>query len=203
MFIPLLAVQLDDKLLIHRQLNIFTLGQIQNPAFVIVAIHFEPARHRAMAREFLRQFKHRKLFAVLANRNFLARADLIRRDIHLAAINGDVSVAHQLPCLTPRLRKTQTKNHVVQTPLELLQQQLAGHTTRARGLLEVVAELAFLGKVNALRFLLFAQLQTLAHDLGLAVFPMLSGSEVALLDGALVAETFRAFEEQLYALAAA
>src|SRR5882762_4841477 len=32
---------------------------------------------------------------------------------------------------------------------------------------------------------------------------MLSGSEVALLDGTLVGKTFRAFEEQLYALAAA
>ena len=69
--------------------------------------------------------------------------------------------------------------------------------------LEVVAELAFQREVNALGFLLLAQLQAVANNLGLAVFPVLSGSEVALLDGTLIAETLCAFEEQLHSLAAA
>ena len=112
-------------------------------------------------------------------------------------------VAHQLARLAPRLREAQAVHHVVQTPLELLQEQFAGDALRARRLLEVVAELAFQGEVNALGFLLFAQLQAVANDLGLAVFSMLAGSEVALLDGTLIAETLCAFEEQLHALAAA
>jgi hypothetical protein len=54
-----------------------------------------------------------------------------------------------------------------------------------------------------LALLLFAQLQAVAHDFGFAVFAVLAGSEIALLDGTLIAETLCAFEEQLHALAAA
>ena len=71
------------------------------------------------------------------------------------------------------------------------------------GLLEVVAELAFLGEVHALGFLLLAQLQAVAYDFGFAVFAVLAGSKVALFDGTLIAEALGAFEEQLHALAAA
>ncbi len=127
----------------------------------------------------------------------------IRRNVDFAIVDRDMPVPHQLPRLAPRLREPKAENHVVETTLELLQEQFAGDATRARGLLEVVTELAFEREVDALGFLLLAQLQAVANNLGLAVFPMLSGSEVALLDGALIAETFGAFEEQLHALAAA
>jgi hypothetical protein len=46
-------------------------------------------------------------------------------------------------------------------------------------------------------------LQAITYNLGFAVFPMLSGSEVTLLDGTLIAKTLCAFEEQLHSLAAA
>jgi hypothetical protein len=46
-------------------------------------------------------------------------------------------------------------------------------------------------------------LQAVSHDFGLTIFAMLAGGKVALFDGALVAETSGAFEEQLHALAAA
>src|SRR6516165_2826294 len=118
-------------------------------------------------------------------------------------VHGDVSVTHQLARLTPRLRESEPEHDVVQTALQLLQQLLAGHALGACGLLEVVAELAFLGKVNALRLLLFTQLQTVADDFGFAILPMLPGSEVALLDRTFIAEALCAFEEQPHALAAA
>ena len=84
----------------------------------------------------------------------------------------------------------------------MLQQQLAGHALGACCFLEVVAELAFLSEVDALGFLLFAQLQAVAYDFRLAVLAMLARGKVALLNGTFVGETFRAFEEQLHALAA-
>ena len=127
----------------------------------------------------------------------------IRRNVDFAVVDGNVPVAHQLSRLAPRLCEAQTEHYIVETTLQLLQKQFAGHALCARRLLEVVAELAFEREVNTLGFLLFAQLQTVANNLGLTVFPMLSGSEVALLDGALIAETLCAFEEQLHSLAAA
>src|SRR6185369_4407484 len=42
----LLAVQLDNQLLVDRQLNIFTLGQRQNSSLVVVAINLQPVRKR-------------------------------------------------------------------------------------------------------------------------------------------------------------
>src|SRR5207248_10326834 len=54
-----------------------------------------------------------------------------------------------------------------------------------------------------LGFLLFAELQAVANNLGLAIFTVLSRSEIALLDGTLIGKTFCPFEEQLHALAAA
>jgi hypothetical protein len=57
--------------------------------------------------------------------------------------------------------------------------------------------LAFLGEVDAFGFLFFAQLQTVAYNLGLLIFPVLSGSEVAFLNGTFVAEALGALQEEL------
>jgi hypothetical protein len=84
-----------------------------------------------------------------------------------------------------------------------LQKHFAGNAASPGRFLEIIAELAFLGKVDALGFLLFAQLQAVADNLGLAVLAMLARSKIPLLDGTLIAEALGAFEEQLHALAAA
>ena len=89
-------------------------------------------------------------------------------------IHVDVAVPHQLTSLAAGHSETEAVNHVVQTALQLLQKHFAGDTTGACRLLEVIAELAFLGEINALGFLLFAQLQAVANDLGFAVLAMLS-----------------------------
>ena len=72
-----------------------------------------------------------------------------------------------------------------------------------RGLFEGAAELAFQHAVDAAHLLLFAQLQAVADDLRLAVLAVLSGNEVALLDGALLAVAALALEKQFHALAPA
>jgi hypothetical protein len=119
------------------------------------------------------------------------------------SIHQDVSVTHQLARLTAGGPEAETENNAIKTALELLQEQFAGDAGLARGLLEVVAELAFLGEVDALCFLLFAQLQAVAYNFSLAVLAMLAGSEVALFNGAFVAEALRAFQKKLDAFAAA
>src|SRR5580698_4612036 len=70
----LLAVQLDDQLFVHWQLNIFALGQTQDARLVIVAVDFQPVGHGAVAGEFLGEFEHRQLLALFADGNFFARA---------------------------------------------------------------------------------------------------------------------------------
>src|SRR5262249_61661233 len=91
---------------------------------------------------------------------------------------------------------------VVQAPLHDAQQHLAGVLRRARGELEVAAELPLEDAVEALQLLLLAQPD--------AVFARLAAAEgvharrlVAPLDGALGALTTAALEVELDALPAA
>ncbi len=118
------------------------------------------------------------------NANLVAHAHLERRNVDLAAIHFDVAVANDLAGLTARNGEAETESHVVKTALKLLDQQLAGDALRAAGLLVIRAELALKREVDALGLLLFAQLQAVAYDLGLAVAAVLAGREVALLDRA-------------------
>src|SRR3984893_5727864 len=199
----LFAVQLHNQLLIDRQLNVFALGQTQHARLVIIAVDFQPVGHGAMAGEFLRQLQHGQLAATVADRDLLAGTHLVGGNVDFSSVYSDVAMAHKLSRLAPGLRKAEAVDNIVQPPLQLLQEQFAGDASGARRLFKVIAELALLGKVNALGFLLFAQLQTIAYDLGLAVLAMLSRGEVTLLDRTFVAEAFGAFEEQLHPLAAA
>ena len=76
-------------------------------------------------------------------------------------------------------------------------------TPCVRGLLVVGAELGLEREVDALRLLLFAQLQTVADDLRLAILAVLARGKVALLNGALLGKALGALEEELRAVATA
>ena len=156
-----------------------------------------------MAGEILRDLQDRHLAAVLADSNLFSDADFVGGDVDLAAIHLYVPVTHQLARLAPGNAEAKTVDDIVEAAFELLEQLFAGHTFRSSSILEVVAELAFLGEVNALGFLLFAQLQAIAYNLGLLVFPVLSGSVVTLLNRTLIAEALGALEEELDAFPAA
>src|SRR5262249_80941 len=194
----LLAIQFDDQLLIHRQLNFITLGQRIDAALVVVAINVEPRRLVLVARKVLRYFQDRQLAAAFADCDLFSDAHLIRRNVHLASVNGNVSVTHQLARLAAAEPETQAIYNVVEAALEVLQEQFTGHALRARRLFEVISELAFLGEVNALSFLLLAKLQAVTHDFSFAVFTVLPRRKVALLDRTLIAKTFCAFEKKLH-----
>src|SRR5271165_7206286 len=199
----LLAVQFHNQLLIDGQVDVVARGQREHAALIGVAVHLQPSRRRLMAGKVLCNLQHRELVALLAYRDLVSNIHLERRDVDLSAIHRNVTVADKLAGLTARDGEPEAVYHVVETALQLLEQHLAGNALGAGGTLEVVAELAFLGEVNALGLLLFAQLQAVAHDFRLAVLAMLAGSKIALLDWTLIAEAFGAFEEQLHALAAA
>jgi hypothetical protein len=121
----------------------------------------------------------------------------------LLAIDGDVAVTNHLPCLTPRDGKAQPVGHVVQAPLELLDEQFAGDAGGAVGLFVVLAELAFEREVHALGLLLLMQLQAVAHDLGLAILAVHARGKVALLNRATVGKALGALQKKLGAFATA
>ena len=85
----------------------------------------------------------------------------------------------------------------------MLNQQFTGDALCAIGLLVVGAELAFEREVHTLGLLLLVQLQAVANDLRLAVFAVLAGRKVALLNRATVRCTFGALQKELGAFATA
>src|SRR5882762_10271025 len=199
----LLAIKLDDQLFIDWDVNLAAFRNLRQAALVGVAVDVHPRRRRLMAVEFLGHLQARHLATAFAHGNFLSHADLEGRNVHLASVDGDVPVTHELPGLPAGHGKTHAVDDVVQAPFELLQEHLAGDTPGLRSLFEVVAELAFLHEEHALGFLFFTQLQAIAHNLRLLVFSVLARRKVALFDGALLAKTLCALEEQLHAFATA
>src|SRR5882762_2914108 len=202
MTIDLLAVQLNYQLLVHRQLDVFAPRQRDHASLVVLAIDLQPHRRRLMTGKIPCDFENRNLAAALANLNLFSDGDLVRRNVHLLTIHLHVSVTHQLARLAAGNAEAQPVDDIVQTPLQRLQQFRTRHTFGFDRVLEVIPELAFLGEVDAFGFLFFAQLQTVAYNLGLLVFPVLSGSEVAFLNRTLVAEALGAFQEELDAFPA-
>ena len=138
-----------------------------------------------------------QFLGAFADRDHIANLALEARDVDLAAVDLDVSVTNNLARLAARNRKTEAVSNVVETRLELLQEQFAGDAGLVGSLLVVGAELGLEREVDALGLLLLAKLQTVADNLldllGLAV---LSRGEVALFDGALVAKALRSLEEE-------
>src|ERR1700736_4756325 len=102
-------------------------------------------------------------------------------------------MADDLARLSPAGAKAHAVNYVVQPALETDEQVLAGDALLVRGFFKPVAELPLQQPVDAAQLLLLAELQTIADELGLTVFTMLSRNEVALFNSALLAVTALSF----------
>src|SRR5882724_1192521 len=145
-----------------------------------------------MAGEILCDFENGNLTAALANLDLFSDRNFVRGNIYFLSIHLHVSVTHQLARLAAGNTEAQPEDNVVETPFERFQKLRTRDTLGSNRVLEIIPELAFLGEIDAFGFLFFAQLQTVAYDFGLFVFPVLSGSEVAFLNWAFVAKALRA-----------
>src|SRR5258708_2278636 len=109
----------------------------------------------------------RVILAGFADRDFLARFYHERGDVDLLAIHQDMTVAHGLTRLSAAGCEAHPVKNTVEPALEAAQQVFAGDALHACGFFERVAELAFQHAVNAANLLLFAELKTVADELGL------------------------------------
>src|SRR3990172_3647742 len=86
-------------------------------------------------------------------------------DRHLAPVDLEVAVGHHLAPLPARGREAQAEHHVVQPPLQELQEVLAGDAFLPLRPGEVLAELLLEDAVNPLGFLLLAELDAEGREL--------------------------------------
>src|ERR1017187_293566 len=98
----LLAVELDDELLVDGQVDVGAGGQGQYLARKVLAVDVQPLHGTLAAGKVARLFEHNQLFRAFADRDLVANLALEGRDVDLAAVYLDVAVANQLARLTAR-----------------------------------------------------------------------------------------------------
>src|SRR5215470_3501135 len=197
----LLGEQLDDHLLLHRDLDVLPDGQSAHGAFLLVDVHLEPGGNLSPARA--KVVGHALLhLGGGTDLHDLPHPHDVGGDGDLAAVDLDVPMPDHLTRLSARGGHAQAEHHIVQPALEQLEQVLPRTPALSLGDGEVAAELALQHPVDALGLLLLAELDAVVRELrpGQSV---LARRIVPPLNGALVAEAPRALEEQLDAFAPA
>src|SRR5207245_8556468 len=115
--------------------------------------------------------------ARLPDSELIARFHRVARGLGHASVDGDVAVTDELPRLRPRLGEAGAVDGVVETPLEVDEQRLAGGTGHLGGTVERVLHLPLENAVHASRLLLLAKLQREVGDLAPRCWCMPGGDE--------------------------
>src|ERR1043165_7527102 len=176
----LLAVKLDDELLVDRAVNVAARRQCRHARAHLRAFRrHDPARTPAPASGLPRAFDVRVLAARLLDAHRVAGLDLERGDVYLAPVNLDVPVVDELPRLPPRRGEARAVDGVVEPALQQAKKVLARDALHAGRALEVVAKLPFEDEVDSFDLLLLAQL------LAVALQRLAAPQRVAVLAGRL------------------
>src|SRR6266496_3308669 len=197
----LLREQLHDELLLHRDLDVLPDRQPPHRSLLLVDVQLEPRWNRRAAGG---QIVRDALLHLGSGPDLddLAHPDDVGGNGHLAPADLDVAVSDHLAALASGGRHAQPEHHVVQSPLQQLQQVLAGDPFLGLGPGEVAPELRLEHAVDPLGLLLFPQLHAVGRGLA-AAESVLPRRVVAALDGALLGEAARALEKELDPLAPA
>src|SRR5215471_7880605 len=136
----LLREQLDDQLFLHRDLDVLPDWKPPYRTLLVRGIQLEP---RGSGRPAGCQIVGNTLLhlGALPEPNDLSYSDDVGRHRDLAPIHLNVAVGHHLSALAPRGRHSQAEHHIVQAPLQELQEIFARHTLLSVGPGEVTAEL--------------------------------------------------------------
>src|SRR5882757_997783 len=198
----LLRVELDDQLFLDLGVDHLAGRQRVHQDPHLVGDDLKPRRHRPGPGLGAGDHERGQLARGLAHLDDVVLGDPVGRDVHLAAVDDDVAVAHQLAGGVAGLGEAGPVNHVVQPRFEDLQHDLAGLAGLLVGLGVVAAELLLQHAIDPAGLLLLAQLEQ--------VFAVLAAAAAVLtrrvrpdLDRALRAVAFGALEEELHLFAAA
>jgi hypothetical protein len=112
-----------------------------------------------------------------------------------------MTVANNQPCLSAGTGESKPIYGIVQSPLEKLQQGLAGDSSLTLRSFEIDTKLLFQQPVYAFDFLLFAKLQTVALNPRSTALALLTRGEIAILDGALFRQAALPLQEELRSFA--
>src|SRR5690606_35397678 len=138
--------------------NVLSSRQSSDRHRQVVALRSDPARTSASRSRRPCAVDVHVLRALLFHRDDIANLYLERRNVHFPPVHEDMSVIDDLPCLPARGRKSRAINDVVEATLKHEQKVLAGNPFLTQCLLEIISELLLEDEIDALYFLLFAEL---------------------------------------------
>src|SRR3954452_17421656 len=95
---PLLRVELDDQLFLHGRVDDLPRGQRVDEHPHAVRDDLQPRRHLPLAGLGAGDDERRQLEGLLLDLDDVAGRATERRDVDLAAVDGEVTVPHQLAC---------------------------------------------------------------------------------------------------------
>src|SRR3954470_1244325 len=198
----LLAVELDDELLLDRRVDHLPRRHAVHQDAHPVGDDLDPRRHRAAAGLSAGDDERGHLHARRPHLDDVVLADEERRDVDLLAVDQEVPVLDELAGHVAAVREAGAVDDVVEPTLEQLEKVLAGLAGTPVGFLVVAAELLLEYAVDARTLLLLPLLQEVLGVLGAAA-AVLTRRVRADLDRALRGLALAALEEQLHLLAAA
>src|SRR5947209_20059628 len=144
----LLRVELDDQLLADRHREVFTRRHPLDATFELLFVELEPLRHATAVDGTERLLDALDLARLLANRDDIARAHQVRRDVHLLAVHEKVTVTDELAPFGVVAREAETVDDVVHATLEQHEQVLARDALQTQRLVVVAAELTLRDAVD-------------------------------------------------------
>src|SRR5215207_342487 len=168
-----LAVELDDQLLAHGGVDVLTQRVLADLDRQALVLGVEPRRWRA-GQHVTVPLDDDHLPGLAPQRDDVALADPVAGDVDAPAVDVDVAVPDELPGLRAGRRPAGAVDDVVETPLEELQHDLAGHALAARRLLVEVAELPLVEAVGEAGLLLLLQLEQVLGGVAAAAAAVLA-----------------------------
>src|SRR3954468_1681716 len=198
----LLAVELDDELLLDRGVDDLTGRHRVDQDAHAVGDDLDPCRNGPAAGLRSGDDKRGHLHARRSHLDDVVLADEERRDVDLLAVDQEVPVLDELAGHVAAGGEAGAVDDVVEPTLEQLEKVLAGLARTPVGFLVVAAELLREDAVDARALLLLPLLQEVLGVLGAAA-TVLTRRVRPDLDRALRGLALAALEEQLHLLAAA
>ena len=129
----LFGVELDDGLLIDRNVNFLTMGETCDGARQICLIGSQPCGSGKGVAALLELLEERAGAALLCNLDHVALTNECGRNVNALAVHSEMSVTDELTCLAPRVGKAETEDNIVEAALEKAFQQ-GGETLRQLGI---------------------------------------------------------------------
>src|SRR6266480_1797899 len=198
----LARIKLDDQLLLDGLVHIVASGLCDDLRGHLLLLQREPRRQRFLLAGVKRILDPVDLLALFLDRDHIADAHRIRRNVHDPAVDRNVPMGNELPGIAPRGGEPDPVDDVIQPRLQQAEQVEAGDARHLRGPIEVETELTLQQEVDAAGALLRTQLDPVIGDLAAPDLGVHPGRHRAPVKGAL-REALLPLEEQLHALAAA